>query len=249
MTQKTSTLLVDMGNSRIKWASLVGSDRRVGEPFANRGADTDFATLEAIPRPQHIAIANSAGEACASIFATWCARVWSMTPRFLRAQENQGSLQNGYTHPEALGVDRWLAMLAARQTVTGAFAVVDCGTAITVDAVGSDGHFLGGVICAGPASTLRALTDAVEHLQAGQIDYQGVLNVTTASALTSGALIFSSGGIERVLSEFEATLGKEMRVLITGGDSEPIAGLIRRPVEQRPHLVLEGIQWVVEQRL
>ena len=161
MTAGESTLLIDMGNSRVKWALANESTRDVGEPFANRGSDTDFSLLDTVPRPAKIVVANTAGEACASIFSAWCNRVWGLAPQFLKSPARQGGLRNSYADPQALGVDRWLAMVAARQTREGAFAVVDCGTAITVDAVSSDGDFLGGVISAGPATSLRALTNSV----------------------------------------------------------------------------------------
>lgn len=247
MTAGESTLLIDMGNSRVKWALANESTRDVGEPFANRGSDTDFSLLDTVPRPAKIVVANTAGEACASILSAWCNRVWGLAPQFLKSPARQGGLRNSYADPQALGVDRWLAMVAARQTREGAFAVVDCGTAITVDAVSSDGDFLGGVISAGPATSLRALTNSVNHLRADTLEYAGALNINTASALASGALIFAVGGIERVLLEFEDTLGGDLHVVLTGGDSSQIADLMDRSVEHCPHLVLEGLQFAAGQ--
>jgi len=121
---------------------------------------------------------------------------------------------------------------------------VDCGTAITVDALLADGQFLGGVISAGPQVATQALLERASHLHGKLKTYSGVFNSDTDSAVGNGALAFAAGGIDKVLSEFSAQLGDNFAVLLTGGWATTIAPLLTRAVDIKPDLVLQGIERV-----
>lgn len=242
MSQSTENLLVDIGNSRIKWAISAGDSWRVGRPIENRGDKSDLSLWQDLSRPAGVFISNSAGQSCYPAVADWCMSHWEVVPMVLQSRVEQGGVRNGYADASSLGVDRWLALIAAHHAFKGALAVVDCGTAITVDALSEEGDFLGGVISAGPQTSITALTSKAAHLSSGPIRYSSVFNTNTREALTSGVLVLAAGGIERVLVEFEAKLGPDFKVLVTGGFAHTIAALIKRPNEIYPDLVLEGIR-------
>ena len=103
-------------------------------------------------------------------------------PQLLRAKPAGHGVSNSYPEPEALGSDRWLALIAARQLFNGPLAVIDCGTAVTVDALSGEGKFLGGVISAGPKISAGALIERAAHLDRDDMCYSGVFNTDTASA-------------------------------------------------------------------
>ncbi len=237
-------LLVDLGNSRIKWALSDGQAWSVGDPFGNEGSATGFGVWRDITNPGRVIVCNSAGNDAAALLQQWCDKAWGLKPTFLSAQRSQHGVRNCYQDPATLGCDRWLALIAARDQRSDSLAVVDCGTAITVDALLADGQFLGGVISAGPQVATQALLERASHLHGKLKTYSGVFNSDTDSAVGNGALAFAAGGIDKVLSEFSAQLGDNFAVLLTGGWATTIAPLLTRAVDIKPDLVLQGIERV-----
>ncbi len=100
-----------------------------------------------------------------------------------------------------------------------AFAVVDCGTAITVDAVSSDGDFLRWCDQRRPATSLRALTDSVKSPSGGYSRVRRGAEHQYRIRARIWRPDFAVGGIERALLEFDDTLGGDLHVVLTGGDS------------------------------
>ena len=237
-------LLVDLGNSRIKWALSSGQARSVEEPFGNEGSATDFGAWGDVTTPVRVIVCNSAGDDVVDPLQQWCDKAWGLKPTFLSAQRAQHGVRNCYQDPTTLGCDRWLALIAARDQRSGSLAVVDCGTAITVDALLADGKFLGGVISAGPQVATQALLEHASHLHGELKMYSGAFNSDTGSAVGNGALAFAAGGIDKVLSEFSAQLGDDFAVLMTGGWATTIAPLLTRAADIEPDLVLQGIEQV-----
>src|SRR3546814_5490867 len=76
-------------------------------------------------------------------------------PNFARSSAGWHGLRNAYREPERLGVDRWLAMIAAWHTHRGAACIANAGTALTVDVIDAQGQHLGGIIAAGLAAQQR----------------------------------------------------------------------------------------------
>ena len=70
-------------------------------------------------------------------------------PRFVTTAHAQFGVRCAYADPARLGVDRWVAVLAAYHAAHGAACVLDAGTAVTFDAVAADGRHLGGLIFPG----------------------------------------------------------------------------------------------------
>ena len=247
MSSSKPDLLIDHGNSRIKWALSGAGTWSRGEPIGYRRDETDFSALESIEAPQSILVSNSAGSQALACLEDFCESQWCLEPRILRAKSAQCGVTNSYVEPESLGSDRWLALIAARQLWQDPLAVIDCGTAITCDALSAEGVFLGGVISAGPDAATQALLSKAAHLDLDEMRYTGVFNTDTASAVSSGSLVFTIGGIERVLTEFQSKLGKGCRVLMTGGWAETLTPLMTIDARVYPDLVLQGIQVVVGQ--
>ena len=115
---------------------------------------------------------------------------------------------------------------------------------MTCDALSKEGVFLGGVISAGPKVAADALVKKAAHLDLDEMHYPGAFNTDTASAVSAGSLIFTVGGIEKVLNEFRSQLGDKIRVLMTGGWADTLAPLMDLDVAVYPDLVLQGIQFV-----
>jgi len=247
MSSSKPDLLIDHGNSRIKWALSGAGTWSRGEPIGYRSDETDFSALESIEAPQSILVSNSAGPQALACLEDFCESQWRLKPRILRARSAQCGVTSSYVEPESLGSDRWLALIAAHQLYKGPLAVIDCGTAITCDALSAEGVFLGGVISAGPEAATQALLSKAAHLDLDEMRYTGVFNTDTSSAVSSGSLVFTIGGVEKALTEFQSKLGNGFRVLMTGGWAETLTPLLSIDATVYPDLVLQGIQVVAGQ--
>lgn len=239
-------LLVDIGNSRIKWALTDGYGLTIGDPITNELGRTSFQKLIDIPFPERIVISNTSEELLLKKFCNWCLTTWGEDPLILSPKKIQFGVQNCYDNPDDLGTDRWLALLAARQLQTGALAVVDCGTALTIDGLTSEGQFLGGVIAASPDLILKCLSEIIPRLSSDNKLSFEVFNKNTKDAVGNGSIIFAAAGIDRVLNDFRLRLSEKFSVFLTGGWAHQIAPYLESDVQIFPDLVLQGIKLVAD---
>ncbi len=244
-------LLLDIGNTTIKWAQAEGTRLLDSGHAAHR--DSDFAALagalwHADEAPQQIVVSNVAGAAMADRVAAWSQRSWGLAPRLVRASSQLAGLRNAYARPETLGSDRWAAMLGARLEHGGALCVVDCGTAITVDFVAADGAHGGGLILAGIDMMQQALQGSTANLRApaghGAVS---LLARNTGDAIASGSLYAAAAAIDRIAADIAAAEQEPVTTLLTGGDAGRVAALLRTPVHHDPDLVLKGLAVLSEE--
>ncbi|MBI3480327.1 MAG: type III pantothenate kinase [Nitrosomonadales bacterium] len=234
-------LLIDAGNSRIKWA-LIDEDKwlRNGVVPVEQADQLPhfFATQHDI---QQIWASNVAGEKIAQQIGK-IALALRCPLHFVVAQHRQCGVHNRYTQAGQLGCDRWMALLAAWQLVQGACLVVNCGTATTIDTLSAQGEFLGGLILPGVElmqSSLVAATDQLKSARGAYAPYP----LNSADALYSGAIQASCGAIER---QYLLLDDDKAPVLLSGGAAasllphlnQNIFGVPPRGVE---NLVLHGL--------
>ena len=238
-------LLIDAGNTRIKWALADGSEADRGNwlrsgalPVGQAGElSQQFTGLEGI---RQVWASNVAGEEIAQHIRNACG---SVQPRFIVAQEAPCGVRNGYSSPTQLGSDRWAALIAAWHLVRGTCLVVNSGTATTVDALSATGEFIGGLILPGVELMQRSLCAATAQLQAAQAGKYASLPLNTADALYSGALQASCGAIERqhaLLGDSSAT------VVLSGGAEAVLRNRLNVPLRIVDNLVLQGL-WLIAQ--
>ena len=234
-------LVLDLGNSRCKWA-LANDSLMPGGAFAygddfTRTLDNGFSAL---PRPQHVAAVCVAASGHLQTLAQWVQRRWGLELQPIITRAAQLGVTNAYKDPTSLGADRWAALIAARARLPGAACVVDCGTALTIDALDQSGMYRGGVILPGLALMRAALlrTQGVREVVG---DAGSALAQSTADGVAAGTLFGLAGAIDRILDEQAALLGATPQVLITGGDAQPLRALLRHAVQHAPDLVLEGV--------
>lgn len=175
----TPCLLVDIGNTRLKWNWAPHNDGAFKQPTRAVAYKTaSMAQLLSqqwgvIPAPfPALAVVNVAGKAVAQALTDWCSVQWGQAPRFVdTAAEFQG-VRNGYADPAQLGADRWLAVIAAHRQNSGRHnVIISCGSAITVDTVTADGRHKAGPILPGRDMMLTALSagtgDLADRYNAG----------------------------------------------------------------------------------
>ncbi len=155
-------------------------------------------------------------------------------------------LPTRYAEPGTLGVDRWVTALAAHRELRAA-VVVDCGTAVTVDAVAADGTFLGGAIAPGLAAMALGLATAAPALPAFDRRRQISVPATSSSAaVDAGVMLAFAGAVERLVAEIAPVLGGAPPVLITGGDAEVCLRHGRLQAKLVPDLLHRGLRWLAE---
>lgn len=239
-----TVLLVDAGNSRLKWAVLARGARGPTQALAH-GGDWSPARLSEVladgPPPARVLIGAVAGPAAESALARVFAERWACPVDFVRATARAAGVANGYERWEQLGVDRWLALIAAHADHAGATCIADCGTAVTVDVIDRDGRHLGGMILPG----VRMMSDCVlarTCVPACALEVVGSpFGRSTAVALGAGGLNAVAGAIERTLVAAREALGLTPRLLLAGGDARDVASALCVHAEMRPDLVIEGL--------
>lgn len=242
-------VVIDIGNTRIKWAEV--EDGRLAKPGSavHRDApDRAFAALAAaLPKDLSRAIvANVAGDAVASQL-TELLRIRSrIAPQFVAVQAEQFGVRCAYADPARLGIDRWIAVLAAHHLAAGAACVIDAGTAATFDAVDSQGRHLGGLIMPGPrllAGVLDRNTSNIGATLAAVTPPSGLdlLGKNTDAAVGNGAMLALAGALDRAVDAVETALAERATVYLTGGDAPALRGWLETEVELRADLVLEGL--------
>jgi len=242
-------LLLDAGNTRIKWALLAdGELLNPGE--AVHGGDQIGRALQAIPsvpaRATAVYASNVAGARARQQIEEVLSDRYGVPVQFASAGASLAGVRNAYREPGRLGVDRWLALVAAYRHHTQPVCVVDAGTAMTVDLVDDRGRHLGGVITPGLGLMRRSLRQTGELGRVAEQpphDEQGAefpWPRDPASAMFRGSLYALAGLAERGLAMLRARCGRGTLVLC-GGDAAELRQVLTMEVDYRPLLVLEGL--------
>ena len=234
-------LLIDAGNTRIKWAIVNGDDwlRSGILPVGQAGELPGlFAGSQDI---MQIWVSNVAGEEIAHHIRNISVGQ-PVQPHFVVAREIQHGVRNGYSNPAQLGSDRWAALIAAWSLVQGKCLVVNCGTAITIDTLSVHGEFLGGLILPGVELMQRSLVASTDQLKSGHVQLdQGKyvrFPLNTTDALFSGAIQAGCGAIQRqhaLLDDVEAP------VVLSGGAAGVLQVNLNLPLLVVDNLVLRGL--------
>lgn len=229
-------LLIDAGNSRVKWA-LYATHGLVAEGAVAH--DTLFSLAEAW-RPYPIREAWGASVAGPEVQAALEAFL-TVPVRWVRAAASGCGIVNHYLNPAEQGADRWLAVVAARHLESGDVIVASAGTALTVEALTAEGNYLGGLILPGYRLMLQSLARNTAQLDrpAGQpVPFpQG-----TEDAIASGVSDAMAGAVERLRLRLARHTGRAPApVLVTGGDATRLAPSLEKPCRIVDNLVLLGL--------
>lgn len=246
-------LLVDIGNTCVKYALLDNVDEPVVDVECLWGmsfAESLAALKAALPSSLTQAAISCVGkrDQLHDLEAMLAAANVSDVRRASVANNWQGFVL-GYQDPAALGVDRWLAMLAVREKLAAnqVGILADCGTAVTVEGISREQH-LGGLIAPGLGLMARALNrdtadlPAVDHQHLDGDDWAH----STEEAIAGGCIASTLGLLERQKQLLENSHSLPVVAYLTGGDSINLRGhLVGWTVDSS--LVLEGLRlWVRE---
>lgn len=242
------TLLVDIGNTRIKWARRSPAGLARGGCRLHRGrslaAVLDSAWGE-VSAPGSVVFANVASPAAAEALRAWCRAHWQCEPREIRPTAFALGVQNAYAEPARLGVDRWAALVGAfcEYGATSPLCVIDCGTAITLDVVTVEGRHRGGLILPGAGLMRQSLYRDTRGIPDEGAAAPVLLGTDTRSCVSSGVHHAVLGALRLALDEIgQAHAG--LRCILTGGDAAELAAHLDRDAQLDPDLVLRGIDWL-----
>lgn len=247
-------LLIDAGNSRLKWGLWDGT--RVTDtahcPLKRDPGGAVRTLAAAVPeRVEAIVVANVAGPWVADALRRGLSRVCGVPPRFVATSAHAYGVHCAYAEPARLGVDRWVAVIAAHHRADGPAMVVDAGTAVTLDVVTADGQHLGGLIVAGAELMARALyrdTSDIGHARVQLLPGHAheAFGRTTDEAVSFGAVWALVGAVERARIAAREALSAEPVLFVTGGNAPQLLPYLAGHPEHRPALLLEGLAIMAE---
>lgn len=245
-------LLLDIGNARIKWALQSDAVLQSGNPLPHNGKafkDVARPAWKEIDTPERVLVSNVRGEAYAKSVQTWIKRRWKLAPEFLRPDTHECGVTHAYSNPSRLGADRWSGLIAVNAKYSLPAIIVDCGTAITVDALDADSRHVGGLIIPGIELMKGSLSRTAPGIELGDDDtpQQSLLARSTEAAVSGGVIYAAVSLIDRVLFDLKNELGKKSTTVLTGGDAQKLLPLLSGDVIHDPDLVLKGLSVFAEE--
>lgn len=238
-------LLVDAGNSRLKWSELDAAGNvsaQQARAYAGRPALAVFIDLlDDYPEVEHITLVHvlthlfddSVREACAQR---------GVSLHVVRSVASAYGITSGYQNPNALGADRFVGLVAGHRLAAGRpCLVIDCGTAITVDAVEGDGRHLGGLILPGLQLSAEALIARAQGRLSLSFEQPGIFADGTARAIGSGCLFGLVGAIEGICARMQQAMSAPPLRVVTGGDAAHLRQWLQGDYLLQPDLLMYGL--------
>ncbi|HUN76710.1 MAG TPA: type III pantothenate kinase [Steroidobacteraceae bacterium] len=254
---RAAALLVDIGNTRIKWAIWrAGRPGRMRAAFNADWSRADYERELFGERVSAIIVASVAATRVNHLVASAARRACGIAPRFIATPRRAAGVTTRYVETWRLGVDRFAGVAGAR-VLLGARAacVVNAGTAVTIDLLDASGVHRGGAILPGPrmmVSSLLAGTAGIDRRarnsgatraarDKGRGGRGGLFARSTRDAIEEGARYAVASAVDRAAAEARRVLGRAPQVLLTGGGAEELEPLIQARHRCVPDLVLRGV--------
>ncbi|MEW1781753.1 type III pantothenate kinase [Arthrobacter sp. NPDC080086] len=265
-------LLIDAGNTRIKWAWIASGVDALPEapdaaPWQHAGARTHDQLAELVEdwrdchvtgvAPPEVWISAVAGPALRDALTARIARVFDgARVRIAASEAATAGLRNGYREPGQLGTDRWVGAVGARHVWPDtALLLVTAGTATTLDVITPDGLFAGGLILPGITLMMRALSRNTAQLPEVDIAYLSTRDVVvppwadnTQDAIALGCITAQAGAIAQTWQMLQAQYPGPARCVLSGGARTALAPHLRMPFQMHDNLVLLGLQVLARAR-
>jgi type III pantothenate kinase len=249
----TPDVVVDIGNTRVKWGRCVPTVAEggwVALPHGDMTAWEDQAAKWQIEPGAWWAV-SGVNPTQVELFAKWVRSMEGTVVVFRKPSDLPMAL--AVNEPDAVGIDRVFGAIAARSMVppNTAAITVDVGTAVTVNLIDPDGVFQGGGIFPGPALMARSLHEHTAKLPLVDVSQPGSPppGKTTAHAIRAGIYLAVGGGVGQLTRVFADHCSMKPYLFLTGGGASLLAGGAFPWAEQTktvPELNLEGIRIVAE---
>ncbi|GMU42756.1 MAG: type III pantothenate kinase [Xanthomonadales bacterium] len=235
-------LLLDLGNSRLKWAVLDAAGRHDGEPVAHTHAGLgDLTAMRTAARgAQGAWISSTAHSLTQGLIDAVAQTLRCPTNVYASPKEDLG-IRSAYDLPHTLGTDRFLAMAGVRAQRSGPFLLVDAGTAMTIDLVDEGGQHLGGLIVPGPALMRDALHRGTAGIRTGEAPRLREFARSTDDAVWSGGCLACVALVGHAWRHAAMGVGAEVELLLTGGALPLLETHLSLPHQRLANPVLDGL--------
>lgn len=236
-------LVVDIGNSRVKYA-VFEKNKMVIDQYSETAL---FLTMvkeifEVYPKIGH-AIISSVG--------AYPKKEYEVLSLFckvhLLSHESKIPFKNSYIDPQTLGVDRIaLAAAAFYENPNGNTLVIDMGTCITYEMLNDYGEYLGGAISPGMQMRFKAMNDHTKKLPL--LKPESILDFignSTEKAMQSGVINGICQEVDGVINQYKDRF-ELLTVILTGGDGQFFAKRLKNSIFANSKFLLEGLNYLLE---
>ena len=244
-------LLIDAGNTRIKWATVGRAQAPAGGPIWLQQGSVSHADLPALKPAwavlpiSRIVVSNVAGEQIGhALEALLAGCVTGIKLERFTATGERAGVKNAYRQPTQLGSDRFASAIGAHALFPlRALLVVTCGTATTIDAVSHDGTFIGGMILPGLQLMAQSLAKNTAQLPqvAESLGVQQLFADNTDQAIASGCINAQVGAILRAHETLVKMQHHPVSCIISGGAAPYLTAHLGIACEHVDNLVLTGL--------
>ena len=239
-------LQIDIGNTYIKWRLLVSGVVDSRGRILAKNPGLFFERLKDIAEVDAIPISSVASSDFNSLISEKLLEIFGRDPWFCTSTDKLIGVTNAYLDSSELGVDRWLAIVAAWAEFQRDVIIVDSGTALTIDIVDQKGSHLGGYIIPGGTSMERALLSDAANLSCNYFSAEHEVRPgnNTAQAIKNGIALAQVGAVYSILDKFQNDFIDKGNpaVVFCGGGGELLRDLCKLESFWRPDLVFEGLE-------
>lgn len=248
--------LVDIGNTRIKSAQFESDYLSNHHSFVYR-VDNLSQLLDqawgAIDVPAAVYLANVGQKEIEVAISNWINQKWGCQIHFIKSIKSAMGVTNGYDFPEKLGVDRWLAIIAAYQIFKTDVCIFDCGTAITMDLVNANGVHQGGLIFPGVSLLQTSLLSNTAGCASAKLNDLNIKNQLVATNTNDGVQLGCVNAVLSILNYQRIRLAEEFDLIptfvITGGDALFLISALPSGYHHVPDLVLQGVSLIAKNNI
>lgn len=238
-------MLVDIGNSRIKWCWQSKRVEQQSVTAISHEGDNAIIKLQQVllkEQPKKLILVHVLGDAFNTALTNLCVKL-SIILQLITSSSASSIVTHGYDQPEQLGADRYVALHGAvSKHPSQACIVIDCGTAVTIDLI-DEGQHLGGVILPGMQLWLQSLIQNTQALSQSADYSKQVLARNTTQGISWGCINGLSGAIESIAKQMEDQCSKSCQRILCGGDGEQLLEYLQQDTLLQSYLVLQGLQY------
>jgi type III pantothenate kinase len=245
----TPHVVVDVGNSRIKWGRCAqhAIQETASLPHGDLIAWQQQMEHWQMPAPV-IWVVSGVNPPALEQLKDWALRRGDTVLVLDKAQLLP--LETRLEYPNKAGIDRLLNAVAAnarrRQGVPA--AIIDAGSAVTVDYIDEAGAYCGGTIFPGVRLMMHALNEYTALLPLVEVS-QPVPKVpcsSTIEAMQAGVFWAVAGGIQTVVNQLAQQAKQTPEIFLTGGDALLLQPTLQPAVWLWPTMTLEGVRLAAE---
>jgi len=260
------TLLIDVGNSSLKWSLLKNHSLTKQQScfYLKKTAIQQFrALLEKKGTSCHHIVMVSVQGTEFNQEAHNIALKYSLSLEQIKSTKSLAGVTNAYDEPHRLGTDRFVAMIAAyhlsnkQQKSRKACIIIDSGTATTIDAVDSLGNHLGGLILPGVDLCSSSLLQNTQQLPLwGKAQSQNefepnLFSTNTVDAISSASIFGLSGAIQHICLKMEKAIKRKDKntvidKFLCGGSTELLLPYLDSDFQPQKDLMMQGLQFISE---